>query len=94
MKKRVYISGPMTGYPNANRAAFRKAAVALTEQGYIVLDPSVLPDDLSQKEYMDIDIAMLRCCDYILQLRGWTGSQGAQAEFALAKKLGIKVIEL
>lgn len=94
MKKRVYISGPMTGYADYNRPAFRAAAKEFNERGFIALDPSVLPDGLTQQQYMDIDIAMLRCCDFIYQLPGWFNSLGAQAEFALAKKLGVKVIEM
>lgn len=89
---KVYISGPMTGLPDFNRDAFRKQHVSLMEQGHIVLCPAVLPDGLTQAEYMDICIAMLRCADAIFMLRGWEKSAGAVAEHAMAKKLGLDTI--
>ena len=36
---RIYISGPMTGMPNHNRAAFEAAARRLREQGHFVINP-------------------------------------------------------
>ena len=36
---RIYISGPMTGLPNNNRAAFDAAAWRLREQGHFVINP-------------------------------------------------------
>ncbi|WP_139153556.1 DUF4406 domain-containing protein, partial [Enterobacter hormaechei] len=43
------------------------------------------------REYMDICLAMLRCADAIHMLHGWKESEGAVAEHAMAKKLGIKI---
>lgn len=36
---RIYISGPMTGHPNHNRAAFDAAAKRLREQEHFVINP-------------------------------------------------------
>lgn len=57
----------------------------------MALNPAALPDGLSQREYMDICLAMLRCADAIHMLHGWQESEGAVAEHAMAKKLGIKI---
>ncbi|ENM6975340.1 DUF4406 domain-containing protein, partial [Escherichia coli] len=48
MRVRIYIAGPMTGYENFNREAFHKAEEALKREGHTVLNPSVLPDGLTQ----------------------------------------------
>lgn len=40
---RIYISGPMTGLPDYNRAAFNAAASALRGQGYDVENPAENP---------------------------------------------------
>lgn len=40
MDKAVYISGPMTGYPNFNFDAFFIAEETLKEWGYIVYNPA------------------------------------------------------
>ncbi|WP_149528154.1 DUF4406 domain-containing protein, partial [Escherichia coli] len=38
---KIYIAGPMTGYPDYNRAAFNAKASALMAEGHIVLNPAV-----------------------------------------------------
>lgn len=89
---KVYIAGPMTGLPDFNRDAFRKQHVSLMNEGDTVLCPAILPNGLSQHEYMDICFAMVRAADAIFMLRGWEKSDGAVAEHALAKKLGLSII--
>lgn len=91
MSMKIYIAGPMTGIPKFNRPAFHEVASALTNDGHVVLNPAILPDGLEQREYMDVCCAMIRCADAIFMLRGWESSDGAVAEHALAKKLGIEI---
>lgn len=86
---RIYIAGPMTGKPDFNRTAFSLAAVRLSAQGAIPLNPAMLPDGLSEADYMRIGLAMLQCAEGIYLLDGWQDSAGARAEYALAKKLGL-----
>lgn len=90
---KIYIAGPMTDYENCNREAFFLAEEKLKQvPGDVILNPASLPVGLSEPEYMDICLAMLRCADAIYLLNGWRGSAGASAEYALAYKLGLKVI--
>ncbi|AIJ07342.1 DUF4406 domain-containing protein [Edwardsiella anguillarum] len=89
---KIYIAGPMSGIPKFNRPAFHFEALRLSTLGHVVLNPATLPDGLSQPEYMDICLAMLRCADAIFMLPGWQNSAGAKAEFALAKKLNLEII--
>lgn len=89
---KIYIAGPMTGYPDYNRAAFNAKASELMSEGHIVLNPAVLPGGLCQSEYMDICLAMVRSADAIYLLNRWEDSVGARAEHALAEKLGLTVI--
>lgn len=89
---KLYLAGPMTGIQNDNRNSFNKAEFHLT--GFIehvVLNPTRLPAGLEQHEYMDICCAMVRASDGIVLLDGWENSEGATAEYYLAKKLGKKV---
>jgi hypothetical protein len=90
--RRVYISGPMTGLPDYNHAAFCAAAEALRDEGHVVVNPAMLPNGLTQFAYMDIALAMLRACDTIKLLSGYQDSPGALAELALAKKLKMEVM--
>ncbi|EFC1820666.1 TPA: DUF4406 domain-containing protein [Escherichia coli] len=89
---KIYIAGPMTGYPDYNRAAFNAKASELMAEGHIVLNPAMLPGGLCQSEYMDICLAMVRSADAIYLLNRWEESVGARAEHALAEKLGLTVI--
>ncbi len=89
---KIYIAGPMSGIPNFNRPAFHSEALRLSHQGHVILNPATLPDGLSQSEYMDICLAMIRCADAIFMLRGWQRSAGAKAELALAEKLNLEII--
>tara|TARA_R110000772_G_scaffold123063_3_gene229263 strand:+ start:1384 stop:2298 length:915 start_codon:yes stop_codon:yes gene_type:complete len=91
-KQKIYISGPMTSHDSFNRPAFNSTSDALSLAGYIVLNPAILPDGLTQAQYMQIDLTMLQCCDAIFMLKNWDDSAGAMAEHALAMKLGLKVI--
>ena len=88
---KIYIAGPMTGYENFNRDAFNKEADRLSRHGHSVLNPATLPNGLTQREYMDICFAMLRCADAILMLPGWKASAGATAEYHDAYKMEMPV---
>ncbi|ENB2659716.1 TPA: DUF4406 domain-containing protein [Escherichia coli] len=89
---KIYIAGPMTGYPDYNRTAFFSKAKELMEVGHIVMNPALLPAGLCQSEYMDICLAMVRSANAVYLLKGWEESVGARAEHELAKKLGLNVI--
>lgn len=91
--QKIYIAGPMTGIPNYNRDAFNNAAKEWGAMGYVVLNPAILPEGLTQADYMDITIAMVRCCDVVFMLKAWRKSEGAVAEHALAVKLGKQIIQ-
>lgn len=89
----IYICGPMKGIKEFNRPAFNITAALLEGGGDVVLNPAALPSGLSQLQYMDICMAMLRSAEAIFPLKGWELSAGAQAEMAFAHKLGLKVLE-
>jgi hypothetical protein len=91
-KQKIFISGPMSTHSDFNRPAFNSTSDALSLAGYVVLNPAILPDGLTQAQYMQIDLTMLQCCDAIFMLNNWDDSAGAMAEHALAMKLGLTVI--
>lgn len=91
--KKIYIAGPMTGYENFNRKSFNDAAVVCIGNGGIPLNPAILPPGLTQGQYMDICLAMIRAADAIYLLKGYEESKGAMAELAYAEKLELDIIE-
>jgi hypothetical protein len=95
-KKRVYISGAMTGIPDFNRQAFQEAEDYLTSLGYEVINPHKIPLPLDFKgcylDYIKLDIVELITCDTIFMLKGWETSRGANIEIFIAKSLEFEVI--
>ncbi|MBU9830504.1 DUF4406 domain-containing protein [Rahnella sp. FC061912-K] len=90
---KVYIAGPMTGLPQLNRPAFIQAAMKMSFEKHVPLNPAILPDGLTEADYMAVGLTMLQRADAIYLLTGWQFSAGARAEHALALKLGLEVIE-
>jgi hypothetical protein len=84
---RVYISGPMTGIPEYNRAAFLSAEGALRSRGYDVENPWRLGavEDWDRFDYMRRDIPAMTSCDAIYMLPGWLRSWGAKREYLVAR---------
>jgi len=93
----------MTGLPHFNRPAFQQAAINLSFEKHVPLNPAILPDGLTEADYMAIGVTeadymaigvtMLQRAEAIYLLTGWQFSAGARAEHALALKLGLEVIE-
>lgn len=103
---KVYIAGPMTGYPEFNYPAFHDAATRLRKIGFKVVSPAELNpiestlevnDEYHAKLYplfLRRDIAALLECDHICMLDGWEKSKGATLERHIASVLGIELIEI
>jgi hypothetical protein len=93
----VYISGPITGRLNGNRAAFTEAERLLKAAGHEVLNPFRLTEDVPPnapwEDFMRVDLMGLLTADMVLALPGWRESKGAGIECRLAKDLGILVVE-
>lgn len=92
MKQRMYISGPITGDPDA-RTRFRKAEDLKVNEGFEVMNPfdNGVNDESAWEEHMVADIRMLMLCDVIFMLKGWQSSKGARIEFKIAEEMGIDI---
>lgn len=99
-RKKIYLSGPMTGYPNSNYPAFERAASALRDNGHEVFSPhEFLPEgkpsnaDL-RRAFSAYSKYICEEADTIVLLPGWEKSIGVSAELALAKNCGLNIEEL
>jgi nucleoside 2-deoxyribosyltransferase len=92
--RRLYLAGPMTGYPDLNFPAFHKAAASLRASGYEVVNPAELEPDQAAlwEDCMRKDIAALVTCDGIALLPGWEKSRGATLEHHIADRLGMRKV--
>ena len=90
---RVYLSGPMTGYPLHNYPAFREAREQLRAEGFDVLCPAEagVVEGWSWADYLRRDLVMVLQADAVIVLRGWAGSKGALLETHVARELGLPI---
>lgn len=100
---KIYIAGPMTGYPEFNRHAFQEIADKFQQQGFEVFNPAVEQEQIplegttgfekmpDLKAIIRKDVEGILGCDEIYMLQGWEKSTGAKAEHAVAMWLGINI---
>jgi hypothetical protein len=116
---KVYVAGPMQGYPDFNFPAFARATAWLRQQGHFVFSPA--ERDLERDKERGVDTVtnatgdikeaaakgfslrdaltddthfICQTANAIAMLPGWENSKGAQAEWALARALGHKIMYL
>lgn len=106
MGRRAYIAGPMTGYEEWNFPAFAKATAYVRSLGWEAVSPAehdlemgfdpaskVMLAGYTREDALRWDFGVLidpRTTD-IVMLPGWLNSEGAKAEWCVAKALNLKV---
>ncbi len=89
----VYVSGPVTGMPGGNRAAFEEAASRLEAAGFRAVVPTrFTPEDEPWHLAMRRCVSALCACHGLAYLPGATTSRGASVEMSLALKLLMPVM--
>lgn len=87
MRKRLYLSGPITGIENYEEI-FQNATNKLLEMGFSVINPAplyrVLPIDATYEEYMSVDLKFIDMVEGIVLLPGWEMSRGSNRELGYA----------
>lgn len=98
---RIYLSGPMTGYPQFNYPAFADATKRMRKAGFTVFTPHEFLTNAGTPSQADLRRAFAAYCKFICEeaeavvvLDGWTKSKGATCEVALARNCGIPVVAL
>lgn len=92
----IYISGPITGWPELNKPLFDDVASQLRRAGYDVINPHDIGEPsealLPWASYLRADlIHMLQHATAVAMLPGWEGSRGARLELHVAQALGMEV---
>jgi hypothetical protein len=106
---RVYISGPIAGREDGNRAAFGAVASWLRAEGHEPVNPHEVdhdhpgspcfgkstgrPDVHRYGCYLLADIKAIRGCDAVARLWDWNLSPGARAEVAFAEAIGLDFMD-
>ena len=99
--KKVFLSGPMTGYPGYNFQRFNLVEKQLTDAGIECVNPVHICKKykeehvLADKAVFDRMIAeeqeAERKCDVILLLDGWQMSKGVRLELKIALEMDMQI---
>ena len=92
-KKKVYISGKMTGMTKEeSKALFARAEMDLTAKGYKVINPWKIRVPKYYSGQLLRSLKELSKCDAIYLLENWLDSNGAKCEFWFARGMGIEIM--
>lgn len=97
MDRKLYVAGPMRGYPEHNFPAFNRATERFRAAGWYVCSPVEIGEaafgngnpNVSGGEYLRADVREICDCSAIALLPGWEASTGARAEVALCISIGL-----
>ena len=101
-KPRIYVAGPMRGYPKFNYPKFNDYTESLRSVGWDVVNPVEIGAGYGTPEQINADPALLeavmaaeilalKTCDAIYLLDGWHKSEGALKELATAISYRLKI---
>lgn len=101
---KVYLAGPMRGFPLYNFPRFHEVTKTLRKWGYEVINPAeedekvgIDPSKPISQELiayrLEADFAMIEECEAIVFLPGWQASSGAVSERFHAMKHDLRVYE-
>ena len=102
----MYVSGPMSGKPDFNAAAFEDARRIGQAAGHVMLIPAdgesytdmeaemleATPEN--RAKWMRKDFKLILSADVVWVLDGWRKSEGARDEVRMAQVLGLPVISV
>ncbi|MFP4895603.1 DUF4406 domain-containing protein [Paraburkholderia sp. EG304] len=92
---KLYLAGPMTGYPELNFPLFHAETARLRGLGFEIVNPAEINADPAAEwlDCMRADIKQLVDCDGVALLPGWEQSRGATLEHAIVRGLGLRVFQ-
>lgn len=92
-KKKVFISGKMTGMTEEeSQALFSRAETALKLIGYKVINPWKIRVPKYYSGQLLRSLKALSKCDAIFMLENWLDSNGSKCEFWFARGMGIEIM--
>ena len=90
---KAYIAGKISG-DSTYREKFKTAEQALSNQGFVVLNPADLPEGMNPADYMRICSAMMESADVVAFLPDYGQSRGAQLEWSWCQYTGKQTMYL
>jgi hypothetical protein len=85
---KLYLSGPMSNYPQCNYPAFNKAARSLRRLGFYVVNPAEFGSrQAHMADMMREDLTAMMSCDGLALMDSWWESRGSCLEVQTAGML-------
>jgi hypothetical protein len=94
LPRKLYLSGPMSGYTDCNYPAFNSAAANLRSLGYMIVNPAENATGRSYRAILAEDIRELTHCEGVALLDHWWLSTGARLEVQVAGVLQMPVMPI
>ena len=93
-KKKIYISGKISGMEKKAKLIFEEAEIRLKKEGYDVVNPFKLKHkhDKTWHSFMKEDISQMMKCDEVYMIFNWRESEGAVLEHELALMLNMPIL--
>lgn len=96
--RRIYISGPMTGLPDLNFAAFEAAVklIRLVDPTAQIINPHEIEHTYGAEgtweQFLKLDLRHMLDCDLVVILPGWHNSKGSLLEIHVATSVNIPIV--
>ena len=96
----IYIAGKLSDQPEGyikNMHKMIREAEEIRRLGFAVVVPcldvlcGLVMGDMTYEDYFENNLAIMRKCDGVYMMQGWTASKGAVREYKIAEDAGIPV---
>lgn len=100
MRKIVYVAGPYHGDTERNIANAERKSIELIRAGFAVFTPhkntagyeQYEDSEITWQTWIDIDLAILACCDILYVLKNSEHSKGTQREIQFATEHNMEIV--
>lgn len=89
---KLYVAGPMSGYPHSNYPAFNSVSKLLREAGFEVVNPAEFGNGKHYIDFLREDLRLMLDCHGVAVLDNWWESVGARNEVQVAGLLKMPIL--
>lgn len=88
---KLYVAGPMSGYPESNYPLFNRVSELLRQAGFEIVNPAEFGNGKHYIDFLREDLRLMLDCHGVAVLDKWWESTGARNEVQVAGVLKMPV---